>query len=103
MGIALFATVRLFSPLSIAMGRLLPFAGPVSVRRFTPPAPSYCGKSGNASTPIQHPTPRLPLRVVRLVESGHTAACAGRMTISGSMADVCAELDRLAAAEHTRH
>ena len=103
MGIALFATTRLFSPLSAVMERLLPLAEPMSARRFTPPAPSYCGKSGNTSTRPHRPTTRLPLRVVRVVESGHTAACAGRMTISGSMADVCAELDRLAAAEHTRH
>jgi hypothetical protein len=42
-----------------------------------------------------------PLRVVRLVEAGMSAAnagqMAGRMVISGRMSDVCAELDRLAA------
>jgi hypothetical protein len=42
---------------------------------------------------------RLPLRVVRVVESGQTRASVGRMVISGRMADVCAELDRLAARE----
>ncbi|GAB2544424.1 MAG: hypothetical protein WBA58_04025 [Giesbergeria sp.] len=36
-----------------------------------------------------------PLRVLR----SHTSAC-GRMAISGRMADVCAELDRLAASEN---
>ena len=40
-----------------------------------------------------------PLRVVRVVESGQTRASVGRMVISGRMADVCAELDRLAARE----
>ena len=35
------------------------------------------------------------LRVLR----SHTSAC-GRMAISGRMADVCAELDRLAASEN---
>jgi hypothetical protein len=41
------------------------------------------------------------LRVVRVVESGQSAAQVGRMVISGRMADVCAELDRLAACEAT--
>jgi hypothetical protein len=40
-----------------------------------------------------------PLRVVRVVESGQTRTSVGRMVISGRMADVCAELDRLAACE----
>jgi hypothetical protein len=40
-----------------------------------------------------------PLRVVRLVEPGQGSASVGRMVISGRMADVCAELDRLAAKE----
>jgi hypothetical protein len=39
------------------------------------------------------------LRVVRLVERGQTRSQVGRMVISGRMADVCAELDRLAACE----
>ena len=42
---------------------------------------------------------RRPLRVVRYVESGQPRAHVGRMVISGRMADVCAELDRLAARE----
>jgi hypothetical protein len=44
-----------------------------------------------------------PLRVVRIAEDQrppkHTA---GRMVISGRMADVCAELDRLIALENQR-
>jgi hypothetical protein len=43
--------------------------------------------------------PRRPLRVVRAVEPCRAPAGAGRMVISGRMADVCAELDRLAALE----
>ncbi len=46
---------------------------------------------------------RRPLRVVRVVETAGTQASAGRMFISGRMADVCAELDRLAALEATTH
>ncbi len=44
-----------------------------------------------------------PLRVVRILEAGQAPAQVGRMTISGRMADVCAELDRLAAREATLH
>ncbi len=47
------------------------------------------------------PLKRLPsrLKIVREFEPGVGASCAGRMTISGSMADVCAELDRMAQRE----
>jgi hypothetical protein len=44
-------------------------------------------------------TPRRPLRVVRVVDASFAPARAGRMFMSGRMADVCAELDRLAALE----
>ena len=56
------------------------------------------GKSSGLrlTTPL---TPATPLRVVRLSEAGATPECAGRMRISGRMADVCAELDRLVAKE----
>ena len=39
------------------------------------------------------------LRVLRVTESDQRVKGAGRMVISGRMADVCAELDRLAALE----
>jgi len=41
----------------------------------------------------------MPLRVVRVAESGLHRSSVGRMVISGRMADVCAELDRLVARE----
>ncbi len=46
---------------------------------------------------------RKPLRVVRIMEAGQIPSQAGRMVISGRMADVCAELDRLAAHEAPLH
>lgn len=51
--------------------------------------------------PMTRPTtPRnTPLRVVRLAEDGVRHDCAGRMVMSGRMADICAELDRLAERE----
>ena len=39
------------------------------------------------------------LRVMRVLEAGQSPASVGRMVVSGRMADVCAELDRLAARE----
>lgn len=39
------------------------------------------------------------LKVVREFEAGISPSCAGRMVISGRMADVCAELDRMAQRE----
>ena len=39
--------------------------------------------------------PRCRLRVVREFDSAVSPDCAGRMVISGRMADVCAELDRM--------
>jgi hypothetical protein len=54
-----------------------------------------------ANMPMVHPClqVRRPLRVVRVLESGQPLSHVGRMVISGHMADVCAELDRLAARE----
>jgi hypothetical protein len=48
-------------------------------------------------SPKPQPTPCnvYPLRIIRVKESNPQMA--GRMVISGRMADVCAELDRLAA------
>ena len=46
-------------------------------------APSHSSQSGR------------PLRVVRVIEANQPRFNVGRMVISGRMADVCAELDRL--------
>ena len=47
---------------------------------------------------IKHPK-TMPLRVVRVLDAETQRSGAGRIRISGCMADVCAELDRLAARE----
>lgn len=58
---------------------------------FTPPVlaaePALCIQSRGA---------RSTLRIVREADAGIRPDCAGRMVISGRMADVCAELDRMA-------
>jgi hypothetical protein len=45
----------------------------------------------------------MPLRVLRVLESGQPRSCTGRLVISGRMADVCAELDRLVEREAALH
>ncbi|MEO7546979.1 MAG: hypothetical protein ABIT82_01035 [Ramlibacter sp.] len=65
---------------------------PVSIASYARPART-AGQFG-----VQKARTR-PLRVLRVVEAAHAPASAGRMVISGRMADVCAELERLAAQE----
>jgi hypothetical protein len=43
------------------------------------------------------------VRVLRVAEPGQARSSVGRMVISGRMADVCAELDRLVAREAVLH
>ena len=57
------------------------------------------GRLAGGDNPVR---PVRPLRVLRVVDSWHTPANAGRMVISGRMADVCAELERLAESDTTR-
>ena len=74
----------------------------------TSSAPPYQAKvlvlrpSTNASPPLttatRTPASQRPLRVLRIVDSQGRSS-GGRMFISGRMADVCAELDRLAGKE----
>ncbi|MEI6733176.1 MAG: hypothetical protein WCK94_04355 [Comamonadaceae bacterium] len=87
MSTALFAVPGLLSPLRTWWCTLRP----TPVSRQLP---------GQRVAPVQRPAkPSIhkPLRVVRILEAGQAPMQVGRMTISGSMADVCAELDRLAA------
>ena len=101
MAIALFTVNGLFAPLQALLGALAP-------RRAL--APRVLGARIPAgrqqpralpATPAALPPARAlrPLRVVRVFEGSQPRAAAGRMVISGRLADVCAELDRLAAAE----
>ena len=75
MSLALFGTYRLLNPLQNV------------VRGFMPAQALLCARRP------------LPLRVARVMEAQHNRSHAGRMASSGRMADVCAELDRLAAIE----
>jgi hypothetical protein len=106
MGITFFTFNGLFAPLQQLAGWLAaaPFRTPARTHRrpHAPTAASLCSgqrpawaTAHRAALPARR-TLR-PLRVVRVVEAQHAPAAAGRMVISGRMADVCAELDRLAA------
>ncbi len=55
-------------------------------------APKQCQGASRTAAPRR-------LKVVREFEAGISPSCAGRMVISGRMADVCAELDRMAQRE----
>ncbi len=109
MNIAFLAEPRSWGPLQSLLRWLAPAITPLAP---SPPAQGTapvadlrpaCQRRGTrvAAQPPVHLLQRRPLRVVRVVESGQSAAQVGRMVISGRMADVCAELDRLAACEAT--
>jgi len=72
---------------SLATGR------PQSAPEFIAPYAHSTRASGQNTSILQ------PLRVIRVVEAGQARSSSGRMVISGRMADVCAELDRLVARE----
>jgi len=55
-------------------------------------------QSSSANPQLRGPrqtTARRPLRVVRVLDGEQSRGNTGRIVISGSIADVCAELDRL--------
>lgn len=57
-------------------------------------------ESATAQSVLRSP---MPLRVLREVDRSQPQRGIGRLVISGRMADVCAELDRLAACEAALH
>ncbi len=105
MSIALFAISDLISPLAGLARWLLPNTQKSLLLARTSGQPgavtqdalSQKTSANEASSPKQQQgmQSRL-LRVERVLESGQSPGQVGRMVISGRMADVCAELDRLA-------
>jgi hypothetical protein len=113
MTIALYAMTKLTAPLHRLSSWLANTATPQAAAIGTPrgtyradapflgvtnPILTMPAASNNPKTASQ-PT----LRIERIVETGQRANQAGRMVISGRMADVCAELDRLVAREAALH
>jgi len=113
MTIALYAIAKLTAPLHRLTGWLANPAAPqpaaAHTQRGTHHANAPFLRANNpiltGPTATKHPNmaSRQTLRIERIVESGQRANQAGRMVISGRMADVCAELDRLVARETALH
>ncbi len=110
MGIASFSATALLGSFQGSflgwMGRLTASTSdPHAPRTPQAPRPIAAWSPSCASRPNYNAPPpataRHPVRVVRVIETSPSAASAGRMRISGRMADVCAELERLAALEST--
>ena len=98
MATALFLPfANLFASLQALASLFTPRPAPAAVPVRAPTRqPVWNGPVRHVPAPAQ---PAKPLRVLRVVEPSAPRAVAGRMVISGRLADVCAELDRLAAAE----
>jgi hypothetical protein len=90
MGITLFSFGGLLAPLQSLIGW---FAGGLRGTHGR----DHTRAAAHATAPRS--CVRKPLRVVRVLEACPAPSGAGRMVISGRMADVCAELDRLAELE----
>lgn len=106
MGIALSAVHGFFTPLQDLLGWLLsPVSAPAQARPATASAPvsiAHHARPARTGAPKGAcPQVHRPLRVVRVMDrpAGRAATAGNRLVISGRMADVCAELDRLAALE----
>jgi hypothetical protein len=98
MGIALLALSGFFKKISFTPVKASTLAKP----RTSRPHPSWAVRPSGVCVATQRTAaPDHPphLRVLRIQEKGQLAGSAGRMVISGRMADVCAELDRLVALE----
>lgn len=107
MGKATFVTTRLLAPLGALLGYWRPKGllqaradnpTPMGVHASTRPP---CAGTASICMPaaerrLKATPPTRPLKVVRIRDHHNGALHAGRLVISGRMADVCAELDRLA-------
>jgi len=76
---------------------------PVGPATHADPAAAAGSQSRQPAVNAQQTMPSRPVRVLQVMEAGQSPAQSGRLRISGRMADVCAELDRLAAREALLH
>ncbi|MDR6535495.1 hypothetical protein [Variovorax soli] len=98
MGIALLSLVDFFTPLQSLASRWMPSRRrSVSGLRYVGIRPGCAARPSVPASRLS--APARPLRVVRTVDAQPNGTGRGRVVISGRMADVCAELDRLAALE----
>jgi hypothetical protein len=112
MNIAFFASPGTWAPLLGLLRRFAPARLPTSRGQatfvgesssFAPDSVALQNQAARRGNTMRaRHAQRRPLRVVRIMEAGQAPALVGRMVISGRMADVCAELDRLVACEAAR-
>lgn len=79
------------APMQALASWLVPAQAPFSL------LPANTGEADAKRPPLSR------LRIVREFDPASGPACAGRMVISGRMADVCAELERMAQRETAVH
>jgi hypothetical protein len=102
MGIASFSSIDLLGSFQGLVGwftassssRHMPYTGAASRTNACAP---YTATGALRPAAYPQTAPQRPLRVLRVMDAQQSGM--GRMRISGRMADVCAELDRLAALE----
>ena len=99
MGIAVLTFAEIFSPLQALAHRWIAprRRSPSSDLRYVAIHPA-CTARGGVQKQQEAASEAKPLRVIRVVDA-RSARNSSRVVISGRMADVCAELDRLAALE----
>jgi hypothetical protein len=92
------------NPLPMGNSRVGQGSSPFKVLDQVPPATALSSQvlASQSNVPARRNTHR-PLRTLRVMEANQTPGHVGRMVMSGRMADVCAELDRLVACEARLH
>lgn len=109
MGMAMSFVHNVFTPLApwfqwlFAGATRRPMHRPVCVLAPAPGLVSPPRRTAGLAPLLRNATSHRPLRVVQVAEPGQPRRGSGRIVISGRMADVCAELDRLAALESRLH
>jgi hypothetical protein len=98
MGTALLSFAGFFTPLHSLATRWMPMPKRrgASLLRYVTVRPACAVRTSQRAG-----DPNRPLRVVRMLDAQTPRSYGSRMVISGRMADVCAELDRLAALEES--
>lgn len=99
MATAFLPFAHLFASLQAFVDWLAGGAAPSPVQAPREPVRPQQQPARVTRRPMSVPRPPLPLRVVRVMEPTAERSTAGRMVISGRLADVCAELDRMVALE----
>ena len=91
------ALVALFVPAPATFAPTCLAVSPIVACRITAYSRNMVNSTRiNSARPTVAVAPVQRLKIVRQFEPGANRSCAGRLFISGRMADVCAELERMA-------